>query len=227
MIWQFEHGYAKPRYWIDEAKGRQRILGKRGVDTGQKLDYQMYRLGFRDIARSTDTRSFISTIIPRCVFAGNKIPIVDVLDDDECSKEKATQLFICAVWNSFTLDYAVETKGLLYAEFLLPLPTPIPRLKQGDLYFDSIVRRAAQLICTAPEFDDLAAEVGLGSHHNGVTDPPQRAKLRAELDGIIAHIYGLTEDEFAYVLSTFPLVDESVKAAALQAWRDVADGKVH
>ena len=78
-----------------------------------------------------------------------------------------------------------------------------------------------------PEFDDLAAEVGLGSHHNGVTDPQQRAKLRAELDGIIAHIYGLTEEEFSHVLSTFPLVDESVKAAALQAWHDVADGVVH
>ena len=94
-------------------------------------------------------------------------------------------------------------------------------------FFDSVVHRAAQLICTTSEFDDLAAEVGLGSHRNGVTDPVQRAQLRAELDGIIAHIYGLTEDEFAYVLSTFPLVDESVKAATLQAWRDVADGVAH
>ena len=58
----------------------------------------------------------------------------------------------------------------------------VPRFSQGDLFFDSIVRRAAQLICTTPEFDDLAAEVGLGSHHSGVTDPAGRAELRAELD---------------------------------------------
>ena len=55
----------------------------------------------------------------------------------------------------------------------------------------------------------------------GVTDPAERAKLRAELDGIIAHIYGLTEDEFAYVPSTFPLVAAPVKAAALAAYRDL------
>ena len=88
------------------------------------------------------------------------------------------------------------------------------------------MRRAAQLICTTPEFDDLAAEVGLGSHHNGVTDPVGRAKLRAELDGIIAHIYGLAEDEFAYVLSTFPLVAAPVKVAALEAYRDVEHGVI-
>ena len=58
--------------------------------------------------------------------------------------------------------------------------------------------------------------------HNGVADPAERAKLRAELDGMVAHIYGLTEDEFAYVLSAFPLVDEPVKAAALAAYRELA-----
>ena len=41
------------------------------------------------------------------------------------------------------------------------------------------------------------------------------------VDAIIAHIYGLTEDEFAYVLNTFPLVAEPVKAAALNSYRDV------
>ena len=66
----------------------------------------------------------------------------------------------------------------------------------------------------------------MGSHRKGVTDPAGRAKLRAELDGIIAHIYGLTEDEFAYVLSAFPLVAEPVRAAALAAYRDVARGAV-
>ena len=53
-----------------------------------------------------------------------------------------------------------------------------------------------------------------------------RAKLRAELDGITAQFYGLTEDEFAYVLSTFPLVAAPVKVAALEVYRDVERGAV-
>ncbi|MCY7407387.1 MAG: ATP-binding protein, partial [Alkalinema sp. CAN_BIN05] len=94
------------------------------------------------------------------------------------------------------------------------------RLTKADRTFNQIVDRAAKLICTTPEFDDLAAEVGLSSHTNGITDAIARAKLRAELDGIIAHLYGLTEFEFAHILSTFPIVPQPTKDAALQAYRD-------
>ena len=54
----------------------------------------------------------------------------------------------------------------------------------------------------------------------------ERQRLRAELDGLIAHLYGLTETEFAHILGTFALVAEPVKTAALTAWRDVAAGKI-
>jgi hypothetical protein len=84
------------------------------------------------------------------------------------------------------------------------------------------VERAAKLICTTPEFDDLAAEVGLGDHTAGVTDPAGRAQLRAELDGLVAHVYGLTEEEFRHILSTFPLVEDEVKEAALREYRRFA-----
>ena len=78
---------------------------------------------------------------------------------------------------------------------------------------------AARLICTAPEFDALARQVGLKSHKDGVTDPAKRATLRAELDAQIAHLYGLTEAEFTHILSTFPLVPRETKDAALAEFR--------
>jgi hypothetical protein len=77
------------------------------------------------------------------------------------------------------------------------------------------------LACTAPEFERLANDVGLRSHQEGAIDPGRRARLRAELDGLIAHLYGLIEAEFAHVLSTFPLVAEPVKIAAPNAYRVV------
>ncbi|MGK7890204.1 MAG: hypothetical protein AB4042_12785 [Leptolyngbyaceae cyanobacterium] len=91
----------------------------------------------------------------------------------------------------------------------------------SDLNAFEGIERAAKLICTTPELHDLAAEVGLGSYHNGVTDPSDRAQLRAELDGMIAQIYNLTEPEFAHILSTFPIVPESVKVSVLNAYREV------
>jgi hypothetical protein len=51
-------------------------------------------------------------------------------------------------------------------------------------------------------------------------------RLRAELYGIIAHIYGLTEDEFVHILRAFPLVRDVTKIAAWNAHRDVERGVV-
>ena len=52
----------------------------------------------------------------------------------------------------------------------------------------------------------------------------ERAKLRAELDGLIAHLYGLTESEFAHILTTFPIVPDPAEIAAQNADRDAERG---
>jgi hypothetical protein len=36
---------------------------------------------------------------------------------------------------------------------------------------------------------------------------------------MVAHLYGLTESEFAHILGTFPLVSADIKAGALAAYR--------
>src|SRR5437867_12131794 len=86
-----------------------------------------------------------------------------------------------------------------------------------------IIEQTAKLICTTPEFQTLweAVMPGVPWSLNVVAiDQAERAKLRAELDGMIAHLYGLTEDEFRHILSTFPLVKNSVKNAVLAAYRE-------
>ena len=223
MIWQFEVGYETPRYWVEEKEGRKASLGRRN-DNGQSLDYQTYRLGFRDIARNTDTRTMISTLIPPA-FHGNKLPTVKVFNEDgKRLIDSKIQLFICAIWNSFSIDWVLRQKVTTTLNFFYLYQLPIPRLINGDPRFAPIATRAARLICTTPEFDDLAKEVGLGSHKKGAIDPIERARLRAELDGLIAHLYGLTESEFAHILTTFPLVPDPVKLAARNAFRDVEKG---
>jgi hypothetical protein len=46
------------------------------------------------------------------------------------------------------------------------------------------------------------------------------------MDGLIAHLYDLTEAESAYILGAFPLVAEPVKIAVLNAYRDVERGLI-
>lgn len=219
MVHQFDCRFAEPRYWVDEREGRKSLLG-RTEDDGRMLDYQTYRLGFRDIAASTNERTLISAIIPP-TFHGNKLPTVKVFQGGLRVLRDAEQLFLAALWNSFVMDWMIRMKVTTTLNFFYLYQLPIPRLTEKDAAFAPIVERAVRLTCTTPEFDDLAAEVGLGSHRNGATNPVERARLRAELDGLVAHLYGLTEEEFAHILSTFPLVPAEVKEAAMQAYRNL------
>ena len=218
MIHQFDHRFSDPRYWIAEKKGRSALLG-RNRDSGQGLEYQDCRLGYRAIARNTDERTMIATLLPPGVFAGNAIALSSSVAEGEL-------LFVTAALNSFPVDFIIRGKVSANVNMFYVYQLPIPRLTKKDMAFLPIVNRAAKLVCTAPEFDDLAQKVGLGSHKNGVADPTERAKLRAELDGLIAHLYGLTEEEVAYILSTFPLVPDPVKVAAQNAYRDVERGLI-
>ncbi len=220
MIHQFNHQFAEPRYWVNEKEGRESLLGKKQVDQGQKLDYQAYRLGFRDIARNTDIRTMISTVIHPKLFSGNTLIV------STSFKNNQELLVLSAMLNSFIFDFVIRQKVTAHCNMFYVYSTPVPRLQKGDQWFDAIVQRAAKLICTTPEFDDLAQEMGLESHKNGVTNEVQRGQLRAELDGIIAHLYGLTESEFAYILTTFAIVADPIKQNALNAYHDVRTGLI-
>ena len=256
MIWQFDHRLAAPRYWVDEGEGQDALLGSvkrrlkaaireaaelNGAELDEyvesfvfRYDYTRCRLAFRDIAASTNERTLVCSIVPPNRFAGNTLNLQTATDfvwaNGNCEQRllmtNADQLVCCALLNSFAVDWMLRQKVTSHVNMFYAYQLPLPRLDGNAAEAVPLIDRAARLICTAPEFDALAAEVGLGDHTAGVTDPAERARLRAELDGLVAHLYGLTEEEFAHILSTFPLVDEAVKVAARNAYRDVARGLI-
>jgi hypothetical protein len=246
MIWLFEHGIGDFRYWIDErqaiaklrparAKAVRKLLRNQGLAEDfdeEKLDlrYGQYRLGLRAVTGATNERALVVSIIPRRVFAGNSllltIPTSDAIENETWQQKPnyngAQLLCCCALLGSYVCDWFIRLKILTNMNMFYVYEIPVPRLSEKDPQFAPIVTRAVKLICTTAEFDELAREAELGSHRNGVKDPAARAKLRAELDGLVAHLYGLTEDEFAYILSTFPLVAQPVKDAARAEFRALA-----
>lgn len=221
MIHQFQHFPEKAKYWIAESDGRDHLKGK--SKNSLLFNYQNYRLAYREIARNTDSRTVIGTILPKQVFLNHKLNFVSPINS--CLSISET-LYLLTCFNSFIYDFQARQRVTSCVSMFIVNQLTVPRFTESDPYFNEIVERAAKLICTTPEFDDLAAEVGLGSHKNGVTHETERAKLRAELDGMIAHIYQLTETEFQHILNTFPLVPEPVKIAALNAYRDVELGLI-
>ena len=240
MIWQFDAAYAEAKFWVSAIDGRASLLGRES-DSSQTLGYQRFRLGMRAVAASTNERSLIASLIPKNSFCGNSI-LVDIGIQDVKSL-----FFLCAVLNSFCVDWMTRNKVTTNVNMFYIYQLPIPRLSAEDLRCLPIVSRAARLICTTPEFDDLAKAVGLkplspaqragsphpsplpageGTSQYGATDPTERTQHRAELDGLVAHLYGLTEAEFVHILGTFPLVAQPVKVAAQNAYRDVERGLI-
>jgi hypothetical protein len=213
MTHQFEHRFGEPRYWVDEKESRKALLKKGETDQGQKLDYQDYRMVFRRIASSTNERTMIATILPSNSFASESLSL-----SSGKSLTYGELLALVSILNSFVLDSCLRQRVSANINMFYVYQLPVPRLTEADAEFTPIVTRAAKLSCTTPEFEELAQEVGLGSSANGVTDPIERTRLRAELDAMIAHLYGLTAEEFTHILSTFPLVAQSVKDATLDAY---------
>lgn len=62
-----------------------------------------------------------------------------------------------------------------------------------------------------------------GSERNGIHKwrIDERIRLRAELDAAFALLYDVNEDDFNYMLSTFPSVPEDTLAATRDAYREL------
>lgn len=124
------------------------------------------------------------------------------------------------------VDFILRSRVTTNLNLFYLYQLPIPRLSPKDKWYKSIINRAAKLICSTEEFAELWEGVmkTTWSERVAATTEFERNKLRAELDGIIAHIYELTEEEFTYILSTFPIVAQPQKVAAHNAYRDVLNG---
>ena len=160
----------------------------------------------------------IATVLPMKCFSGHSINVAE-----EPTKARDVCL-LTAVANSVSFDYYLRQQVSANLTQYFIHQCPVPRPAEHDALANAIVRRAARLVCVAPEFNEFAREAGLTGHEESVTDEAKRARLRAEIDGLVAHLYGLTEEEFAHILGTFPLVADPVKVAARNAYRDIAKG---
>ncbi|MBE9041155.1 ATP-binding protein [Oscillatoriales cyanobacterium LEGE 11467] len=187
------------------------------LDRENILNDREYCLVIKSNTRKSDPRTSIATLMPKNTQCDKSLFVAK--PNGLKFPTPAEKLAILAILNSFVLDFylrkiLVDRVSLFYFSQLR-----LPRIGASDRYFQQIVERSAKLVCTRSEFDELAREVGLGSHECGVTEKAHRARLRAELDAIVAHLYGLTEAEFHFILSTFPKVPELVKVKAIETYQ--------
>jgi len=187
----------EPRWWV----AREEVLGVLG-DRVQPA-YPC----FKDVTSPTNRRTMIAAFIPLAAVV-NSAPLI--LTGDGIGVRASSCLV--ANLNSLVLDFVARQKvGNIHLNFFIVEQFPIlpPDAYEERCPWDLrhtlerwISERVLKLTCTAEDMRPLADAAGFpkGVHK---WKEPERGELMAELDAAYFHLYGLSRDDVAYVLSTF------------------------
>ena len=180
-----------------------------------------WALGFKEITAATNHRTMIASVFPRAAF-GNKTPIfLPITGDieDAAAEYKDCAALLAANLNCLAFDFVARQKihGQtlnLYIVEQLPVIAPADYDRQfGSMTAGALVRdHVLRLTYTAHDMAPFARDLG----YDGPPfrwDEEQRRHLRARLDALYFHLYGLTRDDAAYILDTFPIVRRHDQAA--------------
>ncbi|CAL9379165.1 hypothetical protein SUDANB1_01029 [Streptomyces sp. enrichment culture] len=182
--------FTEPRYWVPEASVDAKLADK-GWRNG-------WVIGFRKITSSLDERSVISFLAPRGGVADSANVILP--GDVECAP------FLYAQLSSFAFDYVARQKlGGVNLNFFIfaQLPTLLPSHAARHAIF--VYPRTLELIYTAYDIRSFALDMGdTGAPFRW--NEGRRETIRAELDALFFHLYGISREDADYILDTFPIV---------------------
>jgi hypothetical protein len=187
--------FPAPQYWV----GSDDVKPQRG-----------WALAFRDIARPTDARTMIASLLPGAAYGNTAaLIIIDRLIDAAS---------FTANLNSFALDYVARSKlqgthaNWYIVEQLPILPPDAYDRSFGTMTAREIVaREVLHLTYTAHDMAPFARDMGHVDAAGDVLPPfrwdeADRRQRRARLDALFFHLYGIGRDDAEYILSTFPIV---------------------
>ncbi|VVJ19633.1 Possible restriction /modification enzyme [Amycolatopsis camponoti] len=189
---------ALARYWVAQPK------------VAAALDAKWDRkwlLGWRDIARASDMRTFVPSVLPSSAVA-HVFPLA-------FPKDPKHGMLLHAIWSSIAVDYIVRQKisgtHMIYSvvkQLACPTPTVFaqPTSWQAERTLaEWVTPYVLELSYTSWRLQPYANEIDDDSppFH---WDPDRRALLRADLDAAMLHVYGLTRAESEHILDSFPVV---------------------
>ncbi len=172
-------------------------------------------LAFKDVTSPTNIRTMIAAIVP-LVGCGHTLPILLPEEAENASESAACWL---GNLNSIAFDYVARQKVqgthlTWYTVEQLPVIAPADydsefgQTTARDLVCDHVLR----LTYTAHDMAPFARDLG----YDGppfIWNDEERRHLRARLDALYFHLYGLSKDDAAYILDTFPIIRRHDEAA--------------
>jgi len=217
MTWQFDAFYEKPQYWVNKE-----VLNN--INRGWKF-------GLRSVASSTNERSLVCSTLLLNTPCGNSL-IVNSEKTLGLHVLYQTSL-LNSIIIDYTLRQKVSANINMFYLYQLPIPRLtsgnwyfdqiVPRAARlicVDEEFAELWKETYQpywntlgITSRVEGWERLSKkwspEYGVADWvyiNNEKRDGARRAQLRAEIDALVAHLYGLTKEEFAYILDTFPVL---------------------
>jgi len=149
------------------------------------------RLAYRDVAGATNRLTLIAAVVP----AG--VATVHTLFCQRGSVSARDQWFLCGVLNSFVANYLVRLRVTTHVTAGILTRLPVPRPADDT----PILIQVASMAKTLSSLEQ-----------------PEESELYAKLQGAVAGLYRLTEEELAHVLATFPLIDDRTKEMTMTSF---------
>lgn len=239
MIWQYSHVFDTPQYWLDaqafDDRLRSKELHRMAQDLGVpkteiakhasavRYDREFMRIGFRTVARDTDERTLIFSLLPKNCGSGHSMflntPKSYALDADGRVNVQAVSplrlLFALAWFNSVPIDWLARQMIQINVSqtylYRLPMPQPTDEEIRNIPAYAQLAKNALLLTLAAPSpqvWDDFCELAPLFNVQK--KDVPLTAKaqdtLRAENDQLVATAYGITSSELAHMLASFKVM---------------------
>ena len=194
----------EPQFWV-------------GADSFEWPEELGWTVGFKDVTAPTNVRTMIAALLPAAAF-GNTFPVL-IPDSVEVARYKDVAWLLAACLNSLPFDFVARQKvqGQHLNWFILEqLPVIAAHgydQRFGDRTARDLVRdHVLRLTYTANDMAPFARDLG----YDGppfIWDEEERCHLRARLDALHFHLYGLSREDAGYVLETFPIVRRQDEAA--------------
>lgn len=170
------------------------------------------RIVFRDVTRATDSRTSRAALVPPHVFAVNTAPSLVWSIGDE-----SDEAYLLAVMCSIPFDWFARRRVETHMSFFLLNSLPVPRPARTDPRWRRVVELAGRQAAIDDRYAGFAAAVGVAF---GPVSAVEKADAIAELDAIVAHLYGHSRDDLEIVFEDFPTTDAGVspgrRAAVLE-----------
>ena len=173
-----------------------------------------WTIAYRRIARPTDARTMIVAAVPKI---GLSDSVFLLMPEGDFSAADACLLI--ANLNSHCFDYVTRLKmpGTNLSWFIveqLPViaPADYDRSFGTTTARDLIRDHVLHLTYTAHDMAPFARDLGYDGQPF-LWDEEERRHLRARLDALYFHLYGLSRADAEYILDTFPIVRREDEAA--------------